>query len=112
MELSVTAGLWVALIATVVLAGLHLVAPRIRRIPFMPEAATGSFGGGLAVAYIFLHLLPDIADGNEAVGEGRWLHLGSFMVYNGLIGYTMPLRFRTGVGLPSCSASPWGCTSF
>lgn len=69
MELSVTAGLWAALIATVVLARLDLVAPRIRRIPFMPEAATGSFGGGLAVAYVFLHLLPDIADGNENVGE-------------------------------------------
>ncbi|NKX52269.1 hypothetical protein HER39_17175, partial [Arthrobacter deserti] len=39
-----------------------------------------------------------------AVSGGRtswavyWLHLGSFMVYNGLITYTMALRLRTGAG--------------
>ncbi|MEV4641333.1 hypothetical protein AB0J80_28720 [Actinoplanes sp. NPDC049548] len=133
------AGLGIA----VVLSGLHLLAPHIRRLRPIPEAATGSFAGGLAVAYVFLHLLPEIAAGNEAVGAALSdvlrptplidlgiflvalagftaffalerladrssrsrpaspgvyrLHLGSFMVYNGLITYTMPLRLRTGV---------------
>jgi hypothetical protein len=139
---------------TLVLVGLHLAAPRIRKLPFIPEAATGSFAGGLAVAYVFLHLLPEIAEGNEAIGEALSdvlqptplidlgiflvalagftaffalerladrrvgprsdeaggtgtrdrsstgvyrLHLGSFVVYNALITYTMPLRLRTGV---------------
>jgi hypothetical protein len=139
-----------ALVAALVLAALHLAAPRIRALPLVPERATGSFAGGLAVAYVFLHLLPEIAEGNEAVGEALadvveptplvdvgiflvalagftafyglerladraasrpsapggstdgpagvfWLHLGSFMVYNALITYTMPLRLRTGV---------------
>ncbi|RBY91949.1 hypothetical protein DQ237_19250 [Blastococcus sp. TF02-8] len=129
----------------------------------IPERATGSFAGGLAVAYVFLHLLPEIAEGNEAIGEALadvveptplvdlgifvvalagfaafyglqrladrtvpararagatvgsqhpagaareaplepagvyWLHLGSFMIYNGLITYTMALRLRTGI---------------
>jgi hypothetical protein len=58
-----------ALVIAVVLAGLHLAAPRIRRLPFVPEAVTGSFAGGLAVAYVFLHLLPELAEGNESVGE-------------------------------------------
>lgn len=139
-----------ALLIAVVLAGLHLAAPQLRKLPFIPERATGSFAGGLAVAYVFLHLLPEIAAGNETIGEalvdvleptplfelgiflvalvgftifyglerlaakdsmrgvgGRsgepsagtyWLHLGSFMVYNGLITYTMTLRLRTGIG--------------
>ena len=156
-----------ALVIALLLAGLHLAAPRIRKLPFIPEAATGSFAGGLAVAYVFLHLLPEIAEGNKAVGEvlskaltptpltdlgiflvalagftafyglerladrkshpatGRvpaavgapaggtadrseqatrdagpgiyHLHLGSFMIYNGLITYTMALRLRTGI---------------
>jgi hypothetical protein len=139
---SIVGGLLIALL----LAGLHLAAPRIRGLPLVPERATGSFAGGLAVAYVFLHLLPEIAEGNEAIGEaladvveptplldlgifvvalagfaafyglerlaqhrsgsGRsarepagvyWLHLASFMVYNGLITYTMALRLRTGV---------------
>ncbi|GAB3551545.1 hypothetical protein GCM10027404_20880 [Arthrobacter tumbae] len=63
----------VALLASLVialaLAALHLAAPRIRKLPFVPESVTGSFAGGLAVAYVFLHLLPEIAEGNEAIGE-------------------------------------------
>jgi hypothetical protein len=133
------------------LAVLHLLAPRVHTLPGVPRRAIGSFAGGLAVAYVFLHLLPEVAAGNEAVGElledvvaitpllelsifavalagfallygmerlavqsgsprggpsaeGRepphgvyLLHVGSFGVYNALITYTMPLRFRTGV---------------
>ncbi|HEX8105061.1 MAG TPA: hypothetical protein VF533_20745 [Solirubrobacteraceae bacterium] len=132
-----------ALGVTLALAVLHLLAPRIRRLPFVPERAMGSFAGGIAVAYVFLHLLPELVEGNEAIGEALRdvvdptplldlaifavallgfvvfyglerlardradredeggpvfaLHLGSFLVYNGLITYTMPLRIRTGV---------------
>jgi hypothetical protein len=161
-ELSTGQSVAGALVIAVVLAGLHLAAPRIRRLPFVPEAVTGSFAGGLAVAYVFLHLLPELAEGNESVGEALRrvlrptplvdlgiflvalagftafyglerladrrrvvhrdvavvpasagpapapgsgeppagvyrLHLGSFMVYNALITYTMALRLRTGV---------------
>lgn len=141
METSVEAA-WVALALAVLLAALHLAAPRIRKLPLVPEAATGSFAGGLAVAYVFLHLLPELAEGSESIGEALdnvldptpllelgiflvalvgftvfyglerlaqhsasrgdshrgvfWLHLGSFLVYNALITYTMPLRVRTG----------------
>lgn len=180
-DLSTAASLLAALASAAILAVLHLLAPRIRRLPFVPERATGSFAGGLAVAYVFLHLLPELSEGNRAVGEalqevvtvtplldlgiflvalagfvlfyglerlarrtvpGRRrpmlmapsgsdggahrhgsatpvvpsgadaagmagaeagpplafrLHLASFFVYNFLITYTMPLRFRTGV---------------
>jgi hypothetical protein len=51
------------------LAGLHLLAPRIRKLPAVPEHATSSCAGGLAVAYVFLHLLRELVEGNEAVGE-------------------------------------------
>lgn len=66
---SVSQGLLGALALAVLLASLHLAAPRIRGLPFVPERATGSFAGGLAVAYVFLHLLPEIAAGDEALGE-------------------------------------------
>ncbi|PVZ06876.1 hypothetical protein [Actinomycetospora cinnamomea] len=152
VDLAVGPSVLGALLIAVVLCALHLGAPRIRTLPLVPERATGSFAGGLAVAYVFLHLLPEIAEGNEALGEalsdvvrptpmvdlaiflvalagftafyglerlaerhgdqaGRgpraeavpgssgvyWLHLGSFLVYNFLITYTMALRLRTGV---------------
>jgi hypothetical protein len=66
---STAVGVWVALGLTVGLVALHLAAPRIRRLPGIPESATGSFASGLAVAYVFLHLLPELADGNESIGE-------------------------------------------
>ncbi len=69
MELSVTASLLGALVIAVALAGLHLLAPRIRGLPGVPEAATASFAGGISVAYVFLHLLPELAEGNERVAE-------------------------------------------
>ena len=166
-ELTTTGALVGALVITLLLMALHLAAPRLRGLPLVPERVTGSFAGGLAVAYVFLHLLPELVEGNEAVGEalsdvveptplldlsvfvvalagfaafygldrlarsrahpvpagpgtggagsgggggggGRrdggpepagvyWLHLGSFMVYNALITYTMALRLETGV---------------
>lgn len=134
-----------ALAIALALAALHLGAGHLRRLPGVPERAMASFAGGLAVSYVFLHLLPEIARGNEAVGRaledvveptavleltvfaialggfvvfyglerlarsagsesgqepGTWtyrLHLGSFLIYNVLITYSMELRLRTGV---------------
>jgi hypothetical protein len=151
-----------ALLSTLALAALHLAAPHIRGLPLVPEYATASFAGGLAVSYVFLHLLPELSEGNrelaEVLGdnsrrtpllgleifsvallgflvfyglerlaeraqnpapdtggegsEGRSdtvpeqgtggkavfrLHLGSFMVYNAIIAYTLPLDWRTSI---------------
>ncbi len=93
-ELGTAASIWIAGALAAVLAGLHLVAPRIRKLPLVPERYTGSFAGGLAVAYVFLHLLPEIAAGNEAIGEALsdvlkpapLLELGIFLV--ALAGFT------------------------
>ena len=159
--LGVVAAAVSGLLSVVVLAVLHLLAPRIRRLPGVPEYATASFAGGIAVAYVFLHLLPELSEGNEELrevlgeegapspllglevflvalvgfvafyglerlaerskdhdgGEGGdggvpggsavragsgdapvfRLHLGSFLVYNGIIAYTLPLSYRTSV---------------
>ncbi len=62
-------GIWLALPIALVLVGFHLLAPRIRRLRFPGEAATVSFAGGVAASYVFLHLLPELAEGNQAVGE-------------------------------------------
>ncbi|WP_431473096.1 hypothetical protein [Ornithinimicrobium sp. W1665] len=120
------------------------MAPRIRQLPLVPEDASGSFAGGVAVTYVFLHLLPELAEGNESLREvlGEqgdpspllglevffvalvgfavfygldrlahrsrredasaapavfWLHLSSFMLYNAIIAYSLPLNYRTSV---------------
>lgn len=130
-----------ALLSAGALAALHLLAPHLRRLPLVPERVTASFAGGIAVSYVFLHLLPEIAEGNEEIGkllgeEGDRLplaglevflvalvgftafyglerlaerhagsdvataqvfrlHLGLFVVYSAVIGYTLPLNWRS-----------------
>jgi hypothetical protein len=67
--LGTAAALWAALASTAVLMTLHLLAPRIRRFPLVPEHRTASFAGGIAVSYVFLHLLPELAEGHSRLRE-------------------------------------------
>lgn len=84
-----------ALASTIILAVLHLLAPRIRRLPLVPEHATASFAGGIAVAYVFLHLLPELAEGNtevrelfgESIAPSPLLELAIFVV--ALVGFSI-----------------------
>lgn len=84
-----------ALGLTSALVVLHLAAPLIRDVPGIAERCTASFAGGTAVAYVFLHLLPEVAAGNEVIGEllrdvlhpTALLELGIFAV--ALAGFTV-----------------------
>lgn len=58
-----------AFIVTIVLAILHWCAPHIRRLPLIPEVCMASFGGGVAVTYVILHMLPELADHNQEIGR-------------------------------------------
>ena len=67
MTLSRTSAVWATLAVALALSAVHLFAPRIRRrLPLTSQAVT-SFGGGVAAAYVFLYLLPRLAEGNQAV---------------------------------------------
>lgn len=90
-----TTAVLLALASTALLATLHLLAPRIRKLPAVPERATASFAGGLAVAYVFLHLLPELATGDselaevlgDEAGPTPLTELGIFLV--ALVGFTL-----------------------
>ena len=120
------------------LAVVHLVAGRLRFLAVVPRSRWLSFAGGISVAYVFAHLLPQVAAGQEAlaatgltefvIGEGHvwllallglvvfygleqaavssreegdeasedrtgpgvfWLHMGSYGLYNVLVGYLL-----------------------
>lgn len=125
------------------LGGVHLVAGKLRFLDRIPRSRWLSFGSGISVAYVFVHLLPELAAGQEVFEEadapllvaieshvwlmaliglavfygleraakhsrrqnpgapdededenrsGRkvfWLHIGSFAIYNVLIGYLL-----------------------
>lgn len=56
--------------ATVFLALVHVLVPRLRaRVHGSGESALAAIGGGVSAAYVFIHLLPELARGNDVVGE-------------------------------------------
>ena len=59
----------VSLLAVVVLAVVHLFAGSMRFLAGTPRSVWLSIAGGVAVAYVFVHLLPDLAEEQEAIGE-------------------------------------------
>lgn len=68
--MSSSAALLSGVAATAVLVACHLAVPAFRRkVSPAREALVASIGGGVAVAYVFLHLLPEVARGNRAVAE-------------------------------------------
>lgn len=66
------------LIAALVLAAAHLFAPRLRMLTLVPRSRWLSAAGGVSVAYVFVHLLPELAEGQAAIdGEGGGEGAGS-----------------------------------
>ncbi len=59
----------VSLLAVVVLAVVHLFAGSMRFLAGTPRSVWLSIAGGVSVAYVFIHLLPDLAEEQEAIRE-------------------------------------------
>ena len=51
------------------LALIHAFAGRLRFITYVPRSMWLSVAGGVSVAYVFVHLLPEMADAAEALAE-------------------------------------------
>ncbi len=129
----------VALVSVVVFVLVHLFASKLRFLSGTPRSIWLSAAGGVSVAYVFLHLLPELAESQETLREAVggalsflehhvyllalmglalfyglerlalasrheadrtvedastspgvfWIHIGSFAVYNLLIGYLL-----------------------
>lgn len=91
--------LWFAFAATIFLMLFHYLSPWFAN--HLPRKGRGfvSFSGGVAVAYVFLHMLPDLVEYNKPIGKfllnNQWLTpftelliyivaLFGFLVYYGL----------------------------
>lgn len=130
---------YVSIWPVLVLAFIHFFGTRLRFLAGVPRSVWLSVAGGVSVAYVFLHLFPELGEGQEQVSklnwaerflnhhvylmsliglavfyglervvvetkyrqkkkgqEGPrheqgifWLHIGSFAIYNALIGYIL-----------------------
>lgn len=60
---------WLTLLAACTMAALHLFAGKLSILDKTPRSRWLSFAGGMSVAYVFLHLLPELAQGQQAIKE-------------------------------------------
>ncbi|MGB5313029.1 MAG: hypothetical protein WBN38_13270, partial [Polyangiales bacterium] len=58
---------WEILLVALILGAAHIVAPRVKGLVKYPERQQ-AFGGGLSVAYVFLHLIPSLDASDSVVG--------------------------------------------
>ncbi|QIN77599.1 hypothetical protein GBA65_02715 [Rubrobacter marinus] len=59
----------VSLLAVAVLVAVHLFSYKLRFLDGTPRSIWLSLAGGVSVAYVFVHLLPELAEGQEAIAE-------------------------------------------
>ena len=58
------------LLAALALASVHLLAPRLTFLSLVPRSRWLSAAGGVSVAYVFVQVLPELAEGQAAI-EGE-----------------------------------------
>ncbi|AQQ52042.1 ZIP family transporter [Planococcus lenghuensis] len=130
---------WLSAVFVIGLMVIHLLAKNMKFLSVEPRSRFLSVAGGISVAYVFLHLLPELgefqehlrgtienefwqffedhiylvamlglalfygleqmvkkskrqndeADKRKATAEVFWIHISSFALYNGLIGYLL-----------------------
>jgi hypothetical protein len=63
------AAVWISLVGVLVLGATHVQAWRFDLRAAGPRSWLLSFGGGVSVAYVFVYLLPEVAEGQEVLAE-------------------------------------------
>ena len=72
-----------AVLLSILLATIHFLAGRLMPLEQVPRSQWLSAAGGISVSYVFVRLLPELAEGRQhikALVERRWLGVGSFLM--------------------------------
>ena len=71
-----------SLLAALLLVATHVFAHRLKFLEGTPRSRWLSAAGGISLAYVFLHLLPELAEGQALLAEqGLGLDLVEFEIY-------------------------------
>lgn len=97
-------GIPASLLAVAGLVVVHLFSGKLRFLGGTPRSIWLSVGGGVSVAYVFVHLLPELAESQETIAGavGEKLAFLEYHVYLvSLLGLVFLLRSGAGrQGLP------------
>ena len=77
--------MWVLLLVTSLLAIFHLVSYPVYKLFDNVEHIVHSFSGGLAISYVFVHLLPELEKAGDVFGGSIYIiTLMGFIVFYGI----------------------------
>jgi hypothetical protein len=62
------------LFAAAGLSLVHILAEHLRFLDVIPRSRWLSFAGGISVAYVILHLLPELGEAQEAISKAARLY--------------------------------------
>ncbi len=68
----------ISLLAATGLAAVHLLAGHLKLLHVTPRSIWLSAAGGISVSYVFLHLLPELANGQTVIKESTQGFIGFF----------------------------------
>jgi zinc transporter ZupT len=74
-------------LAALALGAVHLVAGRLRFLEGIPRSGWLSFAGGVSVAYVFVHLLPELAEHQQTLGGYEGVLWAFVLALVGLVGF-------------------------
>ena len=68
-------------LAVALLCAVHVLTPRLHFLEGTPRSIWLSIAGGVSVAYVFVHFLPELAKGQEAISNRVAIHAAERHVY-------------------------------
>ena len=74
-------------LAALVLGAVHLGAGRLSFLEGLPRSRWLSFAGGVSVAYVFVHLLPDLAEHQQTLGGFEGVLWAFVLALAGLVAF-------------------------
>lgn len=80
-----TEALELTFLIAIIFGAIHIFYDRLHKLLYKEERIAISFGGGMAIAYTFLHLLPELEKGEEHIGSfAHFIALMGFLLFYGL----------------------------
>ena len=84
-QLKGTETLELTFVVALVFSAIHIWSESLHRFLYKSEEIAASFGGGMAIAYVFMHLLPELEKGNQLLGVGvNFITLIGFLLFYGM----------------------------
>ncbi len=88
-QLSRAETLELTFVVALVFSAIHIWSGKLHSFLYKSEEIAISFGGGMAVAYVFMHLLPELEKGSKLLGIGvNFITLVGFLVFYGVQRYS------------------------